>query len=243
MKKLTAGLLSLFISFAAFSEGEQEHGESQGTGSRSFNYSGFTAVDTGYGIDVEIAQSASYSVKLYADPDVIDTIVVETAGRTLRIYMRWEFPRSLFSWGWGGDARVEISMPTLEGLSASGGSRVTVDMDDEGGEIQADLSGGSSLVGTLRTGRMEIHGSGGSSVRLSGGCGHLTLEGSGGATYRLYDFSAEDLDADLSGGSSAEAMVVKTMNVRASGGAHMYYRGDPRVEKQVLSGGAWIRQT
>ena len=240
MRKLPAALVCLFLSAAAFSEGEWESEASQGSGVRQLDFAGFTAVETSYGIDVKIVQSQSYSVTLFADPDVIDRILVETYGRTLRIDVRREF--LWFGRPMGRKARVEIQMPDLEGLGASGGSRLDVDMDAGAGGLLVRLSGGSSFRGDVHAGDMEINGSGGSSAELTGGCGRLRLHGSGGGFYGLFDFTARELEAELSGGSAVEASVTDVVSVRGSGGSHVVYRGNARIERQQLSGGSWIRR-
>lgn len=205
---------------------------------REFDYKGFTVVETGYGIDVKIVQSQAYSVALFADPDIMDSIVIEASGRTLRIGRRWEF----FLRPWGRKARVEISMPTLEGLGASGGSHIDVVMEGSAGEVIARLSGGSSLAGSISADTLEVRGSGGSSAELAGRSRLLRLSGSGGSRFRMAGFPSRELDADLSGGSSVDGSVSDSLTVKASGGSHVIYHGEPRVERQNLSGGSWIRK-
>jgi hypothetical protein len=238
MKRLLAALVCLVLSSAAFSEGSEERESKGGPGMQEFNYKGFTVVETGYGIDVKIVQSQSYSVALFADPGTMDRIVIEASGRTLRIGRRWEF----FPLPWNRKARVEISMPSLEGLSASGGSHIDVVMDAAAGEVLAKLSGGSSLSGSISAGTMEIKGSGGSSAELAGSSSLLRVSGSGGSRFRMAGFPARSLDADLSGGSWVEGVVSDSMTVRASGGSHVVYHGDARIDRQSMSGGSWIRR-
>jgi hypothetical protein len=238
MKRLLAALVCLVLSSAAFSEGNEERESKGGPGMREFDCTGFTVVETGYGIDVKVVQSQSYGVALFADPEIMDRVVIEASGRTLRIGRRWEF----FPLPWNHKARVEISMPTLEGLSASGGSHIDVAMDASAGEIFVRMSGGSSLAGSVSADSMEIRGSGGSSAELSGSARTLRISGSGGSRFRLAGFPARTLDADLSGGSWAEGTVSDSLDVRASGGSHVSYHGDARIERQNLSGGSWIRR-
>jgi hypothetical protein len=238
MKRLLAAVVCLVLSQAAFSEGNRESESMGGSGMREFDYKGFTVVETGYGINVKIVQSKTYSVALFADPDIMDRIVIEASGRTLRIGRRWEF----FLLPWNRKARVEISMPTLEGLGASGGSHIDVVMDGAAGAVITTLSGGSSLSGSISADTLEIRGSGGSSAELAGRSRLLRLSGSGGSRFRMAGFPARELDADLSGGSSVDGSVSDSLTVRASGGSHVIYHGDARIERQSLSGGSWIRK-
>ena len=196
-------------------------------------------METGWGIDVNIEQSDAWHVALFADPELEDRIVVEKVGRTLQIGLR-DFPFPFPIWRHG-RAHVEIAMPVLEQVKASGGARVVVRMDVRDGDVRASLSGGSGISGTLRCRDLSIDGSGGSSARLEGSADTLTLHGSGGATCTMPDFSVREADIRLSGGSSARLSVDQSLSVRASGGSHVVYHGSPSIDRQSLNGGSWIR--
>lgn len=240
MGRLIAAMACVVLVAAGCQGGNAERATEGGSIVRELDYRGFTAVDTGWGIDVKIAQSPTYRVALFADPVMAGKILVERSGSTLRIgrARRFYLPPWTLKW----KARVEISMPTIERLSASGGSHADVAMDVAAGGVDVRLSGGSSLAGTITSATMEIDGSGGSSAELAGGTTRLELSGSGGSRFRMASFVATDLDARLSGGSSVEIAVSGSLTVRGSGGSHVVYRGDGRVERQELSGGSWVRK-
>jgi hypothetical protein len=235
MRTAALCILAAFVAVASFAEGSGESPFS--AEGQQFPYRDFTSVETGWGIDVNIDQSDSWHVALFADPDLMDRIVVEKYGQTLQIGLR-DFP---FPFRPRGRARVEITMPVLEQVKASGGARVVLHMDARNGDIHARLGGGSGLSGTLRCRDLAIEGSGGSSVRLEGSCDTLTLRGSGGSVYTLPDFSVREADIRLLGGSSARIAADERISLRASGGSHVVYNGSPSIDRESLSGGSWIR--
>jgi hypothetical protein len=235
MKTRAFCILMACVAAVSFAEGSSESAFS-GDG-QQFGYKNFTSVETGWGIDVTIEQSSTWHVALFADPDLMDHIVVEKIGSTLRIDMR-ELP---FFVRPHGRARVEISMPALEQVKASGGAGVVVRMDAGDNDVRAVLSGGSRLSGTLRCRDLAIDGSGGSSVKVAGSGDTLTLRGSGGTTYAVPDFAVREADIRLSGGSSARISADERIALRASGGSHVVFSGTPSVDKEDLSGGSWIR--
>jgi hypothetical protein len=235
MKTASVCVLAAFVAVASFAEGSSESpfsGEGQ-----QFPFRNFTSVETGWGIDVNIEQSDRWHVALFADPDLMDRITVEKYGQTLQIGLR-EFP---FPFRPRGQARVEITMPMLEQLKASGGARVVVHMDARDGDTHASLGGGSRLSGTLRCRDLSVDGSGGSSVRMEGSCDTLSLHGSGGTVFALPDFIVREADVRLSGGSSGRIAAEERISLRASGGSHVVYRGSPSIDSESLSGGSWIR--
>jgi hypothetical protein len=235
MKTAAICILAAFIAAASFAEGV---GESPFSGEgEQLPYREFTSVETGWGIDVTIDQGDTWHVALFADPDLRERIVLEKYGQTLQIRMRWE----PFFFRPHGRARVEVTMPMLVRVKASGGARVVVNMDAGDSDVHVRLGGGSGLSGTLRCRDLSIEGSGGSSARMVGSGDILTLRGSGGTVYSLSDFSAREADIRLSGGSSARVSVDERIALRASGGSHVIFRGAPSIERHLLSGGSWIR--
>jgi hypothetical protein len=236
MRKPMLTLLCLCCALCAYAEGRDE---TEGTGVRHYDYRGFTAVETGWGIDVQILQTDDFSVTLFTDPETASRIEIVLVGSTLKIGMR---QNSWFLGFKGGSARVEIGMPALRRLEASGGSHVELVFDTGTSTLLANLSGGSSLEGNLHAAGLEIEGSGGSTARLTGAAKSLDVRGSGGSGCMLTDFQASDANVDLSGGSWAEVSASGTLTVHASGGSHAVVKGNPRIGNQDLSGGSWIRR-
>jgi hypothetical protein len=228
---------ALIAAAAGFAEGS---GERWTVGGRTeVSLSGFTGVSTSAGIAVEIRQARDYRVTLFADRDLAERIRIEMVGDELRIGLdRW-FP-SPFFWGRRG-ARVEVDMPDLRRVGASGGAPVSVQMDARDAEVLVSLSGGASIRGSLGCGSLSLDGSGGSTARLSGSAGRLYLTGSGGAVSDLDGFTVRSADVRLSGGASGRVDARELLSVRASGGAHLVYRGSPRMDSRELTGGAWVR--
>ena len=215
-------------------------GDGVGVVRRSVAAERFTGVTTGSGIDVQIARSDAWAVELAADRQVIDRIVVEKRGEVLWIGL----PDGVFARGrfLASQARVLISIPGLERLEAGGGSRVQIGMNQPETDLEVILSGGSSLAGTLVCADLSISGSGGSVFQLSGSAAHAALSGSGGSHLRLSSLQAISVDVELSGRSTAALSVSERLSVTASGGSGVAFRGDARVERQELSGGAWLRR-
>jgi hypothetical protein len=236
--RVALAVLAAFLSAAAgFAEGS---GEPWAAEERTeIHVSGFTAVSTGSGIAVEIKQATEYRVTLIADRDFADRIRIEKVGDELRIGVREWFTAPLFTWRRG--ARVLIDMPDLARLRSSGGAPVVIRMDAGTAEVEVTLSGGASVRGSLSCGALFLDGSGGSHARLEGSADRLELTGSGGAVNDFDGFAVRYADARLSGGASARVLARESLSVNASGGAHLSYRGAPRMDRQVLSGGAWVR--
>lgn len=115
---------------------------------------------------------------------------------------------------------IDVTVPSLEALSASGGSRLTVD------GIDAD--------------ELRVEASGGSRVMVEGVVGELSAHASGGSGLRLHNLPAEFADVEASGGSEIDVRVTEEVRIEGSGGARIRISGRPVVARQSLSGGSSV---
>jgi hypothetical protein len=207
---------------------------------RTVAASGFTAVSTGWGIDVEVATSAGWAVEVSADRLVADRIIVELRGSTLWIGLR-EGTLARARW-LASQARVSIAMPSLEQLEAAGGSQARLALRQPGRNLAVMLSGGSLLSGSLACAGLSITASGSSVAELTGSADPVILAAADRSRLKLTGLETRSMDVILSGGSTAAVAVSTRLTVEASGGSGLSFRGDARVERQDLSDGSWVRK-
>jgi hypothetical protein len=181
---------------------------------QTFDYQGFTAIDAGYGFDIKITQGSQYSITVSVDDNVEDKLRVRKDGDTLRISLEQGSYSNL-------NLEAKITMPSLNSLEFSGGTRGTVSGFKSTNDFNIELSGGSY-------------------VNIVGLAGDLTLDASGGSHFDLSDFTVNDVDANLSGGSNGSVYVGGTLNADASGGSHLTYYGDPKLGNIDESSGSTI---
>lgn len=152
-------------------------------GTEEMNFSGFTRVEVGHAFEVEIVQSASYSVSITADDNLFKYVLVSKTGETLKIELQSGYSYQSIT------MRAKITMPDLYELDLSGATRGTVqgfsfshnlildlsgassldmvDMSMTVGDIEFDISGASRVTGDIRiTGDADFEVSGASIVEL-----------------------------------------------------------------------------
>ena len=205
---------------------------------KTYSYKNFNAVEVSSGMNLKVTQSDSYSIEVTADQDDFKHLIVEKDGNYLKFYIKRDF--FLFNWGRHHKIDVNIKMPSLTGLSLSGGSTANITMDVSSKDFSAELSGGSSINGNLKCGNIEFELSGGSWVELSGNGKNLKAEGSGGSEFKLKNFSVIDVDSDLSGGSQVFVTMNGTLNTEQSGGSHLTYYGSASLGNTDFSGGSGV---
>ncbi len=178
---------------------------------------GFTAVSPSGGFNVEVTQGSIYSIKVTTDDNLQQYVDIHKSGSTLEIHMKPGIgyqPTAL---------KAEVTMPNLEQVQASGGSVVNAQNLNLVTNFGADLSGGSRLT-------------------MTGQGVDVTLVGSGGANFNLADFQVNNAHVDLSGGSQCTVNASGTISGDLSGGAHLYYKGNPTLGSIDTTGGSGISQ-
>lgn len=179
-------------------------------------FSDFTIVDVEDGFEVKITQSSSFSVSITADDNVIDDIQVSKRGETLNIGLAPDLYGSL-------TLRAEITMPDLYELQFSGGTHGTARGFSSSHSLVLDLSGGSR-------------------IELEGAANDLFIDASGGSHLALSDFSVNDANVELSGGSDATINLDGRLDYDLSGGSRLYYIGEPTLGDIETSGGSTVRK-
>lgn len=202
---------------------------------------GFVALEVNDGIEASVVVDPSQpqKVRLVGDDNLVALMRTELEGaRTLRVYFRQEE-----AWGWNSrnPLRVEVTVPSLEALSRSGGGRVEVSGDVSPASFSLEASGGGTVkVSGLATGSFSMEVSGGADVTLAGSATQVTSDMSGGSSLRARELSARDATLTSSGGGSTEIRVSESLRVAASGGGVVRIIGRPTVLGEDLSGGSTL---
>lgn len=196
----------------------------------------FTIVEVGWGVEVEINQSESYSIIITADDNMLDNIEVSRSNNKLAIGLKWGYGYQNVT------LRAKITMPELHELQLSGGTHGTIEGFSTTHEFVLELSGGSSLTGSFTTsGDAKFTLSGGSHlIKLDGGANNLQTSASGGSDLNLLDFSVHNATVSLSGGSHANINLDGRLDADLSGGSHIRYIGNPTMGTIETSGGSTV---
>ena len=180
------------------------------------SFSDFTAIDAGWGFEVTITKSDTYSVSITVDDNMIDNIQVTKSGSTLNIDLKpGSYNRVTL--------KADINLPLLRELQLSGGSHGFVNGFDVPPYYSSDF-----ILGL----------SGGSHVEMEGSANKISVEASGGSHIDLTDFPVHNAYVDLSGGSHATINIDGRLDVDLSGGSQLYYIGEPTLGDIDISGGS-----
>jgi hypothetical protein len=203
------------------------------------NVKGFHGIQVSGGIDLYLTQGNDEAVAVSAaDQGIRDRIKTEIDNGVLKIFM----DNNGFHWGWH-DMKMKayVSFRNLEELGASGGSDIYPQSKIKVTKLDLRLSGGSDLKDAdVDIQDMYIDQSGGSDVNISGHVQTLKVEASGGSDLHGYELTTDICHIRASGGSDARITVNKELNIDASGGSDIYYKGSGVIKDLRTSGSSSI---
>jgi hypothetical protein len=208
---VTAALLVVSVMTAGCSALTGTRGEGPIT-TESRHAAAFNKVDASYGIAVTISVGPAQPLEVHAQANILPIIETSVDGSTLHIRGTKEFNTSE-------PVEVVIVIPTLDGISLSGGSQGQVaGLVAEHLEIR--LSGGAGLTASGSAADVALTSTGGSEAHLADlSTRAVSLELSGGATATVN--ASDEVKGSAAGGSRATVLGAAALNVTTSGGAEV----------------------
>jgi hypothetical protein len=222
--------------------------------SRDFDLSGFSGVQGEAAFEIQLSRADSYSVRVTADNNLWDVLDIKISGATLHLGFKSGVSAInttlKASVAMPGLSTVELSgasQATVSGFSSgsgikfvlSGASRVDI-QDIETGDATFDISGASNVSGSMSFDQGQFVVSGGGTVNLRGSGTSGTIDASGGSTVDLDQLTLQTARATGSGGATIRVNAQNINRADLSGGARLFYVGNPVISNVATSGGASI---
>ena len=211
-----------------------------GWSSRSVNASGhvitekrsvtnFNAIELSGGIDLYIHPNSSEKLEVKADDNIMDMIITEVNGGTLKIYTKASIrnPESM---------RVDVWVDDLESLSVSGGTDTYFEGMLKTDHFKVVSSGASDVSIDIETKELILVASGSSDINLRGSADYLKATASGSSDLKAYDLAVKKCKLKASGSSDAYVFVSDELELSASGSSDVHYKGDAEIKAMNVSG-------
>lgn len=136
--------------------------------------------------------------------------------------------------------KIYLTAKSLYRIAGSGTTAIYLQDNWETNLANIDLTGASSLEGTVYADRIDAEIVGASTVKISGATDKLDIDATGASRYEGFDCTSRKLSVELEGGCEVSATVSEELEVDASGASTVYYKGNGVIKEQKLSGGSQI---
>ena len=186
--------------------------------------SGFTSVSVAGSFDVVITQGSTESVKVQAPSDVINRIITEVEGSTLKIYTKNDNDWHLFD---GGHKKIMIyvSIKDVNGVSLSGSGDVSFREGLRGGSFKLKLTGSGDVSGKLWVKNLEVNLAGSGDIKVSGSADNSNISVAGSGDYTARDLTTNTASVRVAGSGDARINVSQKLDASVVGSGDVYYTG------------------
>jgi len=199
--------------------------------------SGFSKIANKGSLDVYVTAGDDYKVRVVADADIIDKVLTERDGETLKI--------GLEKGNYYNIKRLEVyvSLPKLEALSLEGSGDVAITgVDNDRFALRLQGNGDIDLEDAkIQNLELSLRGSG--DIEVSGNCTEMQAKLEGSGDIDANDFVCETVSGSLRGSGDLVLHATEKANLelRGSGDIVLYGRPAKIQEKTNGSGDITIR--
>jgi putative autotransporter adhesin-like protein len=190
------------------------HDRVAGSGTRQTqkrDVASFNSISTEGAFDIEVVCQKPLGLEIEGDSNILPLITTEVSNNVLHV-------KSVRGYSVHDPVTLKISVPSLEGVSASGA--------------------GTIVVSGVKSEKFEIHASGAPTIRVSGDSKVIDIDTSGAAKIDTHKLGAAQAVVESKGVSSVEVFAADQLDVTVSGPSHVIYEGDPVVKKTVHGPGS-----
>lgn len=135
---------------------------------------------------------------------------------------------------------IHVYAKSINDLEGSGGARIVGTNKITGSRMDVDISGGGYCECDMDVTMLDAEVSGGGKLKLSGIANSFDLGTSGGSRCECFDLITDNTNVDVSGGGVVQVTVNTILNVEASGGSRVQYKGVGNIGRNDISGGSSV---
>lgn len=186
--------------------------------------------------DVRIMRGENYNVELIGSDREKEHYNIYRSGETLVI--EYESQRRNFKMDVDDfknlnvdEMRINITMPSLEHLEATGFGSIRFD-DFTNDDMDIESRGPITIRGDLNANTLRVNLTGKSEADLSGNVNKLNARIEFASKLRAYNLQATDAFVEVTGASSAKVTVTNNLEIEERLAGQVDYRGNPNVVKR-----------
>jgi Putative auto-transporter adhesin, head GIN domain len=198
--------------------------------------SGFNAVDAEGSVDVYIVQGQTESVKVEAPADMMDHIITEVQGTTLRIHDKNSSGWHWGNWGTHKKIAVYVSVREIHEIGITGSGDVYFKEGIRANSLRIRVSGSGDVQGIVETKTLDCSISGSGDMKLAGHAEQSNVSVSGSGDYSARGLATQNTAVRVSGSGDANINVSNNLEAAVSGSGDVSYTGGAQHVVKSKSG-------
>lgn len=196
----------------------------------------FDAVSVSNKCEAVFYEADTFAIEVTINKNIEPHLNIQKYGHHMRIFLDEGYHYRNLTF------KVAIYLPVLREVTASGASKINLSGFTNDQRLTVNLSGASSLSGSIYCGDFNLVSSGASTVTLQGGAQNIGCKSSGASRIHFDHFPCNDLYLDLSGASKMYARPGGIISGELSGASALYYYGNPTLGSIHISGASVLKR-
>ena len=198
----------------------------------------FNEIHTHGSFNVTITDAATNSVKVEAEQNIQDYIIVETEGSELHIrHKKGSNFRPTK------DVTIHVSAPALKSIALSGSGNIKSTNTLNGSDkLNIRSSGSGNISLDVETADLNASISGSGNITLEGKTSDFEGSIAGSGNIRAKDMQSANTRIKIAGSGSAEVVASEKLNTNIVGSGDVKYWGNASVESHVAGSGRVRRE-
>lgn len=194
----------------------------------------FIRINASRGLDVYITKSKNISLEVEADENLHDLITTEVKDGTLYITAS----KNIYT---ASAKKIHVSANNINEILVNSGAEVYSENTFNSEKLVINVSSGAHAKMDVRVQDLTCNSSSGAGIELRGEADVFRASSSSGSDIEAYDLTTRECDVNASSGSDIELMVTDKFVGKATSGADIKFKGQPRKAEKVNNSGGSIR--
>lgn len=203
----------------------------------------FHGIDVATGIQLVLTPDQSEQVVVSAAaPEYRDRIVTEVVNGILKIH----YDSKLASINRRNEAkklRAYVSYKSIDHLAVTSGAEVNIEGVLQAASLDLKANTGGLVTGEVNITSLNVDQDTGSKIDLTGKAENLEVEGNTGSKFTAYNMQTVSCKVNVSTGAKVSVQVEKQLQVRASTGGAVSYKGDAAIKEIKTNTGGSVSKS
>lgn len=196
----------------------------------------FNAIEVSRGLDVYLTQGDEEGIRVQADENLQEIIIVEVENGVLNIYAEDNISSAA-------SKKIMVNFKNIERISTSSGSDVISTNVISAEKLEIYTSSGSDVELEVEVENLICESSSGSDIKLSGRTNTFRAEASSGSDIKAANLKAVKTRAEANSGADITVNTSQELTANANSGGDIKYYGNPeKVEKNDGPSGSIRKQ-
>ena len=202
----------------------------------------FHGIEVGTGIELSLMEGSSEEVAVSAaTTEFRDKIVTRVENGLLKIYYETK-TGAINKTKETKYLKAYVSYKALDLLHATTGAEVKINGVLKSASLDMKATTGALIEGEVDIAALKISQSTGSKITLSGKADKLNIDGDTGSKFKGEDMSTSSCSVEVSTGAIVSVKAEKELQVKASTGGSVKYKGSPTVKEIKRSTGGSVNK-